>query len=153
MTTAFAVKDLAVTLAESYPRKVEALSGEPCWCAVCAAGRLPVPARHRRLKFDYFNFVTAVDYYQYFELVYRISSLQYNHVMVVKVRTPGREDQVVPSVTGIWQGADFQEREIFDLFGIGFEGHPDLRRIFLWEGYKGFPLRMIYLVTNEQRSR
>ncbi len=142
MTTAFAVKDLAVTLAESYPRKVEALSSDTLLVAPDALQDICLYLRDTDgLKFDYFNFVTAVDYYQYFELVYRISSLQYNHVMVVKVRTPGREDQVVPSVTGIWQGADFQEREIFDLFGIGFEGHPDLRRIFLWEGYKGFPLR------------
>ncbi len=93
------------------------------------------------LNFDYLNFITAVDYYQYFELVYRVTSLKHNHYAVFRVRTAGRDNQVVPSVTGVWQGADFQEREIFDLFGISFEGHPDLRRIFLWEGFEGYPLR------------
>ncbi len=142
MTTAFVVRELAATLAETYPGKVEALNGDTLLVAPDALQDVCLYLRDTDgLKFDYFNFVTAVDYYQYFELVYRISSMQYNHALVIKVRTPGREDQVVPSVTGIWQGADFQEREIYDLFGIGFEGHPDLRRIFLWEGYEGYPLR------------
>jgi len=142
MTTAFVVRELAATLAETYPGKVEALNGDTLLVAPDALQDVCLYLRDTDgLKFDYFNFVTAVDYYQYFELVYRISSMQYNHALVIKVRTPGREDQVVPSVTGIWQGADFQEREIYALFGIGFEGHPDLRRIFLWEGYEGYPLR------------
>ena len=142
MTVPYAVQELAKTLAEKYPGKVEASGGDTL---LVSPDILQDICRYVKdtdgLKFDYFNFVTAVDYYQYFELVYRISSMQYNHVMVIKVRTPGRDGQAVPSVTGIWQGADFQEREIYDLFGIGFEGHPDLRRIFLWEGFEGHPLR------------
>ncbi len=97
------------------------------------------------LDFDNLNFVTAVDYYQYFELVYRVTSLEHNHYAVFRVRTPGREEQSIASVTGVWQGADFQEREIYDLFGISFTGHPNLTRIFLWEGFEGYPLRKDYL--------
>lgn len=52
---------------------------------------------------------------------------------------------MVPSVTPIWQGADFQEREIFDLLGVRFEGHYNMRRIFLWEGFEGYPLRRDFL--------
>ena len=51
----------------------------------------------------------------------------------------------MPSVVAVWRAAYFQEREIFDLFGIKFEGHPDLRRLLLWEGFKGYPLRRDYL--------
>jgi NADH:ubiquinone oxidoreductase subunit C len=51
----------------------------------------------------------------------------------------------MPSVTGLWRGADFQEREIYDLLGISFEGHPNLKRIMLWEGFDGHPLRKDFL--------
>ncbi|GAH82618.1 unnamed protein product [marine sediment metagenome] len=64
---------------------------------------------------------------------------------MLKVRCYDRENPTLPSVVGIWRGADFQEREIFDLFGIGFEGHPNLRRIVLWEGFEGHPLRKDFL--------
>ena len=60
--------------------------------------------------------------------------------MSLKVKT-GKEKPAVPSLANLWQGANFQEREIYDLFGIEFTGHPDLRRIVLWEGYEGHPLR------------
>jgi len=93
------------------------------------------------LKFEYFNFITAVDYYQYFEVVYQLTSLVNNRSVVLKTRCYGRDNPTVPSVTGLWQGADFQEREIYDLMGIRFEGHPNLKRIFLWDGFPGHPLR------------
>ena len=92
------------------------------------------------LDFDYLNYVTAVDYYDYFEVVYRLASLKHNHGLVLKVRCYDRENPTLPSVVGIWRGADFQEREIYDLLGISFEGHPNLRRIVLWEGFEGHPL-------------
>jgi NADH-quinone oxidoreductase subunit C len=92
------------------------------------------------LKFDYFNYVTAVDYYSYFEVTYQATSLEFNRSIVFKTRC-ARENPVVPSVTKVWQGADFQEREIWDLLGIKFEGHYNMKRIFLWEGFDGYPLR------------
>jgi NADH-quinone oxidoreductase subunit C/D len=61
--------------------------------------------------------------------------------LALKVRVPDRANPCVPSVTPIWSGANFQEREVWDLFGIRFEGHPNLKRILLWEGFEGFPLR------------
>jgi NADH-quinone oxidoreductase subunit C len=97
------------------------------------------------LDFDYLNHVTGVDYYDYLEVVYQLTSLKYNHGLVLKVRCYDRDNPVLPSVTGLWQGADFQEREIFDLLGISFEGHPNLRRIVLWEGFEGHPLRKDFL--------
>jgi NADH/F420H2 dehydrogenase subunit C len=93
------------------------------------------------LKFDYFNYVTAVDYYQYFEVIYQLTSLEHNRSVVFRTRAYDRDNPIVPSVTGLWQGADFQEREIYDLMGIKFEGHPNMKRIVLWDGFPGHPLR------------
>ncbi len=92
-------------------------------------------------EFDFLSSVTAVDYRQYFEVVYQLTSIKNNHSLVLKVRCDDRNNAVVPSVVSLWQGADFQEREVFDLFGIQFEGHPYLKRIFLWEQFPGHPLR------------
>jgi len=97
------------------------------------------------LDFDYLTSITAVDYYDYFEVVYQLTSIKHNHSLVVKTRCYGRDNPIVPSVVSLWRGADFQEREIYDLMGISFEGHPNLKRIFLWEGFQGHPLRRDYL--------
>jgi NADH-quinone oxidoreductase subunit C len=97
------------------------------------------------LAFDYLNHITGTDYYDYLEVVYQLTSLKHNHGLVLKVRCYDRENPVLPSVVGIWQGADFQEREIFDLLGISFESHPNLRRIVLWDGFEGYPLRKDFL--------
>ena len=95
--------------------------------------------------FDYLNHITAVDYYHYFELIYQLTSMKHNHSLVVKTRCYGREKLSVPSIVGLYQGADYQEREIYDLMGISFEGHPNLKRIVLWQGFEGHPLRKDYL--------
>jgi len=97
------------------------------------------------LDFDYLNFVTAIDYYDHFEVVYMLSSLEHNHSLTLKTKCYDRQNPVLPSVVGLWQGADFQEREIYDLFGIKFEGHPNMKRIFLWEGFDGYPLRKDFM--------
>jgi NADH-quinone oxidoreductase subunit C len=97
------------------------------------------------LEFDYLDNLTAVDYLDYFEVVYHLVSLKLNHSLVLKTRLHDREKPVVPSVTSVWRGADFQEREVWDLFGIRFEGHPNLKRILLWEGFEGHPLRRDFL--------
>jgi NADH-quinone oxidoreductase subunit C len=85
--------------------------------------------------------MTAVDYQTYFEVVYDLISLEHNQEVLVKTRLTDREKPVLPSVISLWKGADFQEREIFDLFGINFTGHPNMKRIFLWDGFQGYPLR------------
>ena len=95
--------------------------------------------------FDYLNYITAVDYFDYFEVVYQLTSRKHNHSLIVKTRCYDRNNPVVPSIVKLWRGADFQEREIYDLIGISFEGHPNLKRIVLWEGFEGHPLRKDYL--------
>lgn len=95
--------------------------------------------------FDYLANLTAVDYLDYFEVVYHLVSLTHNHSLTLKVRCHDRAKPIVPSVVDIWRAADFQEREIYDLMGIIFQGHPNLKRLFLWEGFVGHPLRKDYL--------
>ncbi len=80
-----------------------------------------------------------------FELIYHLLSMRRNHRVVLKTLWTGRGDPSMPSVTSVWRGADLQEREVWDLMGIRFEGHPNLKRVLLWEGFEGHPLRKDFL--------
>ena len=81
------------------------------------------------------------------EAVYHLYSVAKKHgPVVIRMRTVNRTDQVdLPSLTSVWRSAEFQEREIFDLYGIVFKGHPDLRRLLMWEGFKDHPMRRDYV--------
>ena len=89
--------------------------------------------------------ITAVDYIEYFEVVYHLLSMRRNRRAVVKTRCYDREEPTLPSVVSVWRGADLQEREIWDLMGVRFEGHPNMKRILLWEDFPGHPLRKDFL--------
>jgi len=93
------------------------------------------------LALDMLVSITGVDYIGYFEVVYHLVSIKHNHGVWLKARAYGREAPEVPSLTPIWQGAILQEAEVYDLMGIRFSGHPNLTRVFLWEGFKGHPHR------------
>lgn len=97
------------------------------------------------MKFDLLNSISAVDYIDHFEIVYHLTSTSEHLSAVFKAKVYGRETPALPSVISVWQGADYQEREIWDLMGVAFEGHPNLKRIMLWDGYEGHPLRKDYL--------
>lgn len=97
------------------------------------------------LAFDYLSNLTGVDYLDHIEIIYHLDSLKHNHSLVLKTRCYDREKPAVPSVTPIWRGADFQEREVHDLLGVRFEGHHNLKPIVLWEGFEGYPLRRDFL--------
>ena len=96
-------------------------------------------------SFDLLTCISGVDSVEYFQVVYHLTSTIHKHSCVLKVNLYGRSDLICPSVYDLWQGADFQEREIWDLLGIYFEGHPNMKRIFLWDGFDGYPLRRDYL--------
>ena len=87
----------------------------------------------------------------YLEAVYHLYSMALKHgPVIIRMRTANRTDQaVLPSLTPVWRGAEFQEREIFDLFGIVFTGHPDLRRILMWDGFQDFPMRRDYVEPDD----
>ena len=95
------------------------------------------------LDFDYLFCVTGVDWKTHFTVVYHLTSTTHRHMVVVKVKL-GRERPVLRTVSDIWRTAEFHEREVYDLFGIGFAGHPDLRRLFMTDDWKGWPLRKDY---------
>ncbi len=97
------------------------------------------------LDFNFLNSISAVDYINHFNVVYHLTSLNKQHTAILKIRLDGREELTLPSVYHLWRGADFQEREIWDLMGISFSGHPNMKRIMLWEGFEGHPLRKDYL--------
>ena len=129
------------------------------------------------LRFDYASNVTGVDWPEttiktkikklvdgvekeveesttkpgYLEAVYHLYSMELKHgPLVIRLRTANRTDQVrVPSLTPIWRGAEFQEREIFDLYGIIFDGHPDLRRLLMWDGFLDHPMRKDYVEPDD----
>ena len=146
MTVALSGKDLAGQIEEKFPGSIEESSQESL--VVKSDSLLAVLAFLKdtdTLKFDYPNYITAVDYYSYFEVVYQLTSLEHNHSIIIKTRSYDRENPSVPSIIGLYQGADLQEREIYDLMGITFEGHPNLKRILLWDGFEGHPLRKDYI--------
>jgi NADH-quinone oxidoreductase subunit C len=86
---------------------------------------------------------SGVDRIEQFEAVYHLQSMETNRLLGLKVRVP-KEDPRMPTLTSVWRGVDWHEREMFDLLGIVFEGHPDLRRILLPDDWEGHPLRKDY---------
>ena len=120
---------------------------------------LPAIARALRdgagLRFDFLAELTAVDFSPReprFELVYMLVSTELVHRIRVKVRLPGA-DAHVATVSAIWPAANWLEREVWDLFGIVFDGHPDPRRLLMPEDWEGFPLRKDYPVQITMVSR
>jgi NADH:ubiquinone oxidoreductase subunit D/NADH:ubiquinone oxidoreductase subunit C len=130
-------------LNEAFPGAVVDHDGD--WL-VLDAGQLQAVAIHLRdeMGFDWLTNVSASDYPDRFEVVYNLYSTRQELQgpgLPFKVRVPDKGDPHVPSLTSIWNGANFQEREVWDMFGIRFDGHPNLKRILLWEGFEGHPLR------------
>jgi NADH-quinone oxidoreductase subunit C len=102
--------------------------------------------------FDFLADLTAVDWparAPRFDVVYHLHSLKRGHRLRVKVAT-GEPDPWVASVAGLWKSANWLERECYDMFGIRFEGHPDLRRILMYDSFEGHPLRKDYPVNRRQ---
>jgi len=127
--------------------------GEP-WIELGAA-ILPMAARFLHddpdLAFDCPMNISAVDRGEKLEMVYHLFSMKHRHRIELKVAVP-REDPVVPTVEQVWGGANWHEREAYDLMGIRFEGHSDLRRILLPDDWEGYPLRKDYAAPATYRG-
>ena len=106
---------------------------------------------NEEMAFDLPIQMTAVDWIKdnIFELVYYLYSSKKKHAIVVRSRVD-RATASIESVTPIWAGMDWQEREVFDLMGITFTGHPNLKRIMMWDGFPGFPLRKDYVHVTDR---
>ncbi len=94
--------------------------------------------------FDYLFCLSGVDWGTGLGVVYHLTSTRHGHIVVLKVKAESKENPTIDSVSPIWKTAEFLEREVFDLFGIDFTNHPDMRRILLDENWQGFPLRKDY---------
>lgn len=146
MTRTVPGPDVAARLRTALPDAV--LEEAPQWVVVEASLLQQVAAALKsdpELDCAYLIGVTGVDKLDHFEVVYHLASLNRNHMVIFKTRALDHENPEVPSVVSIWQGAHLQEREAYDLMGIRFGGHPSLKRLFLWEGFPGHPLRKDFL--------
>ena len=100
-----------------------------------------------QLDFDFLLMVTAADYLApapKMDVIYLLFSMKHRHKMFVKLSVP-REGASVPSVMGLWKTADWQEREVYDMYGVRFDGHLNLKRILMWDGFTGWPMRKDYV--------
>ncbi len=104
----------------------------------------------KETSFDFLVCITGVDYGHDFGVIYHLRSTKYGNMVVLKTRTSDMDNPIFDSVCDIWKGADFHEREAYDLLGIKFANHPDLRRLFLNSSW-GFPLRKDY-VDNDKTT-
>jgi NADH:ubiquinone oxidoreductase subunit C len=96
------------------------------------------------IYFDYLICLTGIDYPENMGIIYHLESIKHRHVMVLKVRTADRVNPAIDTVSDVWITAKYHEREAYDLLGIHFNNHTDLRRLFLEDGW-GFPLRKDYV--------
>ena len=146
MTATITGQRLGAEVSSHFPEAVVDVSDGAVWLQPASIAKVCAYLRDDEShQFALLSSVTAVDYVDHFEVVYRLTSIVNNTSTVLKVRLPGREDPALPSVAGVWLGANLQEREIYDLMGVRFEGHPNLKRILTWEGFEGHPLRRDYL--------
>jgi NADH-quinone oxidoreductase subunit C len=102
------------------------------------------------LAYNMLSDLSAADYPERekrFDINYHLYSLSEGHSVRIKIRVA--EGESVSTVTGVWAGANWHEREVYDMFGVDFEGHPDLRRILMWDGFEGHPLRKDFPLTTE----
>ncbi|MFK5879908.1 MAG: NADH-quinone oxidoreductase subunit C [Flavobacteriaceae bacterium] len=97
------------------------------------------------LKFDYLFCVTGMDWGEDLGVIYHLESTTFRHSIVVKVKTSDRENPTMDSVTDIWLTAELHEMEVYDFFGIKFNNHPNLKRLFLPLDWQGWPLRKDYV--------
>jgi len=95
-------------------------------------------------KMDYLFSLTAADRKDGLNVIYHLTSTEYHHTVVLRVILADKENPMVATVSDLWSAAEYFEREVFDLFGIKFENHPDLRRLFLDDEWVGYPLRKDY---------
>lgn len=102
---------------------------------------------HFDLGFNYLADITAIDCQDRIEVVYQLTNLSSNEKIALRVDLD-HETPVIDSVVSIWKGADFQEREVYDLMGVVFSGHPNLTRILLPSDWEGYPLRKDYVIPD-----
>jgi len=154
MTVEALLDRVATLVPPATPLRGEAAHGQ----AVIVLERRALPAAletlrdHPETRFEMLSDLTAADYLgrtPRFEVVYQLYSVSLNHRLRVKVPVP-EDDPVVPTAAAVWKSANWAEREVWDMFGIRFAGHPDLRRILMYPEFEGHPLRKDYPLDKRQ---
>ena len=146
MTRRITGEELGRRLDDAFPSAVERWDEFAVWVRASSIADVCALLRDDpELAFDFLNAITAVDYIDHFEVVYHLTSLKFSHLAVLKAIVEGRDSPVLPSVVSVWRGADLQEREVWDLMGVSFVGHPNLKRLVTWEGFPGHPLRKDFI--------
>lgn len=142
MTQPLSGSDVAERIGKAVPGAMLLADGLSLWVRPGAVAQVAQFLKEAPgLEMDYLNNLTAADYLDYIEVVYNLSSIQHNRSLTMKVQCWGPQEPEVPSVYQVWRGADLQERECYDMFGVRFAGHPNLTRLFFWEGFEGHVLR------------
>lgn len=141
-------EDLKNKLTEVFPEAEFSEEGSQYLNVITSPEKFRAIAEYLRyneaMSFDYMFCLTGVDWVTHLMVVYHLESTTLKHAIVLKAKISGREDPKVETVCDLWRTAEFHEREVFDLFGIKFINHPDLRRILLEDDWEGFPLRKDY---------
>ena len=101
--------------------------------------------QNAELDFDYMFCLTGMDWGKELGVIYHLESIEHNHILVLKVKIEDRENPTLDTVSDIWRTAEFHEMEVFDFFGIKFNNHPNMKRLFLPPEWDGFPLRKDYV--------
>lgn len=146
MTKVISGEEIAHRIQQKYPDAV--VDARPEWAEIESSRLIEVCTFLRdepELEFGFLSSLTGVDRLEHMEVVYHLLSISRNQATALKTRAADHDNPELPSLVSVWRGAHLQEREAFDLLGIRFQGHPDLRRIFLWEGFPGYPLRKDWL--------
>ena len=141
-------EELKTKISEILPSATFDETGEWLNVLIDSADWLPLAWQlraHHSFQFDYLFCVTAVDWKSHLGMVYHLRSAKLGHIIVVKAKIADRNNPEIETVSQIWRTAEFHEREAFDLMGIKFLHHPDLRRLLLTEDWEGYPLRKDYV--------
>ncbi|HZZ58626.1 MAG TPA: NADH-quinone oxidoreductase subunit C [Opitutaceae bacterium] len=141
-----AAADISAALKERFPAAAPRASADhPAFNVPAAEAAGVLQWLRDEQGFDFLMDLTAIDWAEgatpRFTIVYHLYSSTDHRYIRIAAHCPSDEEPAMPTVTGLWPGANWHEREVFDMFGIKFEGHPDLRRILMWDGYPYFPLR------------
>ena len=128
MTDTLNGEQLAKQISSMFPNSVEQYSDNTVWITSDNIVDVSLYLRDEpSLRFNFLSSITGVDLIDKFEVVYHLTSLKHNHTAVIKTSLLGRDDPSTYSVINVWRGADLQEREIYDLMGITFTDHPNLK--------------------------
>lgn len=144
-------EELKLTLSQYFPSIAYEETGEFLNILIPSEELFPLMKKlsvKNEYSFDYLFCLTCVDWKTHLTMVYHLLSKKHKHTIVIKAKISDCNNPQIETVSSLWKTANFHEREVYDLFGVKFINHPDLRRILLDESWEGYPLRKNYVDEN-----